>query len=131
MNYHCQSNELETHYLNNDTNDISNWYKYISNNYNFDYKLFVLYFVSEYEAEMAVPGFSKNDLKIQTKGNELIIKSNFNEEKNPSHFKKVFSKHYNISKKLDIKNIKVKLNDGLLHLTFKPSEKIQNISIEN
>lgn len=103
------------------------------NGFDFVYPPFHLYLLNELEAEMAVPGFSKDDLKIQTKGDDkLIIKSNFSENNNSSHFKKPFEKTYKFSQELNINvnAVNVKLENGLLHLTFKPIEEKKDVTIK-
>ncbi len=85
-----------------------------------------------YEVEVAAPGMTKKDFKIELDGNMLTIsseKTNQTEEKDTDkYFQREFSyqsfqRTFNLQKEVvDIENIKAKYESGLLHLLIPKKE---------
>jgi HSP20 family protein len=79
--------------------------------------------------EMAVPGISREDLKIDVVENILTVEA---KPKVKSRFAKELKQSWDISKDIDVDGINAELKNGLLTLVlpkFKPLKKTVNISI--
>jgi HSP20 family protein len=85
-----------------------------------------------YEVEVAAPGMTKNDFKVELEGNSLTIgseKSQQNEEReNEKYFRKEFSyqsfqRTFTLQKEVvDMDKIEAKYENGLLHLMIPKKE---------
>ena len=85
-----------------------------------------------YEVEVAAPGMTKKDFKVELDGNSLTIsseKSNLNEESEDGHYsRKEFSyqsflRTFTLQKEVvDIDGIQAKYENGLLHLLIPKKE---------
>ena len=85
-----------------------------------------------YEVEVAAPGMTKKDFKVELDGNSLTIsseKSNQNEEREDGHYsRKEFSyqsflRTFTLQKEVvDIDRIQAKYENGLLHLLIPKKE---------
>ena len=85
-----------------------------------------------YEVEVAAPGMTKKDFKVELDGNSLTIsseRSNENVEQNDERYsRKEFSyqsflRTFTLQKDvMDIENIKAKYENGLLHLLIPKKE---------
>lgn len=78
--------------------------------------------------EIALPGYSKDEVNVTIEGRTLIIEANI-ESSNETYFKKPFKKMYELNEKIDTDNIEAKLENGLLTLKMIKSEKITKINI--
>ena|SRR5690606_2558512 len=85
-----------------------------------------------YEVEVAAPGMSKSDFKVELDGNMLTISSEKSSERmndeNEKYSRREFSyqsfqRTFNLPKEVvDIENIQAKYEDGLLHLMIPKKE---------
>ena len=85
-----------------------------------------------YEVEVAAPGMTKKDFKVELDGNSLTIrseKSNQNEEKEDERYSRKefsyqsFQRTFNLQKGVvDIDKIQAKYENGLLHLLIPKKE---------
>lgn len=84
-----------------------------------------------YEVEVAAPGMSKKDFKIELDGNALTISSKKTEEvenKEDKYFRKEFSyqsfyRTFNLQKEVvDVEKIKATYSDGVLRLVIPKKE---------
>ena len=84
-----------------------------------------------FEVEVAAPGMSKKDFKIELEGNVLSISSQITEEedkKEEKYFRKEFSyqsfyRTFNLQKEVvDVDKIKATYTDGLLRLSIPKKE---------
>jgi len=91
-------------------------------------------------SEIAVTGFKKEDIKIEIEGQQLLIKVTNNDKEKEECYqyshrglsKRSFEFGYKLSDKLDIDNIKTKLENGLLtiEIPVKESAKLKKRIIE-
>jgi HSP20 family molecular chaperone IbpA len=65
---------------------------------------------THYEAEIAIPGFKKSDIKISA--TQYFLKIDAKNEK------RSFTEKINLANKVDIQNISSKLEDGILTITL-------------
>lgn len=77
------------------------------------------HFDDEYNIELAVPGLSKEDLKILTTKDVITIS---NEKNDTSKFVKSFKKTYRLPKDSDITNISAKVENGICRIII-PKDK--------
>ena len=85
-----------------------------------------------YEVEMAAPGMTKKDFKVQLEGNTLTIsseKATEREDKDEVRYTsrefsyQSFSRTFNLQKEVvDTENIQAKYEDGVLHLLIPKKE---------
>lgn len=85
-----------------------------------------------YEVEVAAPGMTKKDFKVQLDGNMLVISSEKTNEKEPSENERYtsrefsyqsFSRTFNLQKDVvDTENIQARYEDGVLHLVIPKKE---------
>lgn len=85
-----------------------------------------------YEVEVAAPGMTKKDFKVELNGNSLTISSERSHQKEENegerYFSKEFSYHsfqrtFNLQKDVvDIERIEAKYENGLLHLLIPKKE---------
>ena len=85
-----------------------------------------------YEVEVAAPGMTKKDFKVELDGNSLTIsseRSNENVEQNDERYSRKefsyqsFQRTFTLQKDvMDIENIKAKYENGLLHLLIPKKE---------
>ena len=88
-----------------------------------------------YEVEVAAPGMSKSDFKVELDGNMLTISSEKSSERmndeNEKYSRREFSyqsfqRTFNLPKEVvDIENIQAKYEDGLLHLMIPKKEEVR------
>ncbi|MBS1916559.1 MAG: Hsp20/alpha crystallin family protein [Bacteroidetes bacterium] len=88
-----------------------------------------------YEVEVAAPGMSKKDFRVELNGNTLSIsseKSANNEEKNEhTYFRREFSyqsfqRTFELQKEVvDVDKIQAKYENGLLHLLIPKKEEVK------
>ncbi len=88
-----------------------------------------------YEVEVAAPGMTKNDFKVELLGNTLTIsseRSQQNEEKDGERYScrefsyQSFQRTFNLQKDVvDIDKIEAKYENGLLHLLIPKKEEVK------
>ncbi|MGV3632235.1 MAG: Hsp20/alpha crystallin family protein [Bacteroidota bacterium] len=84
----------------------------------------------EFNLEFAVPGFSKNDFKVNVEDNVLTITAEKEEEKNEENkrftrrefFYNSFSRSFTLPENVDPDQIDAKYNDGILKLSVPKKE---------
>jgi len=90
---------------------------------------------SNYELEVFVPSFKKDDIDIKIENNILTISGNKKlekEEKTENYLRKEFSsstftRNFDISKEVDTENIEAEMSDGILKLKLKKNPEISNV----
>jgi HSP20 family protein len=88
---------------------------------------------ADYRVQIAVPGISKDEIKITVKDSILNISYENEKEEEDSYFTSSFKKAYTLPSDVDEKNIKGKVENGILEIIIprtkkKPNER--NIVIE-
>ncbi|ULQ50957.1 Hsp20/alpha crystallin family protein [Flavihumibacter fluvii] len=88
-----------------------------------------------YEVEVAAPGMTKNDFRVQLDGNSLVIsseKTTGKEEKEDTRYVsrefsyQSFSRTFNLQKDVvDTERIQAKYEDGVLHLLIPKMEHVK------
>jgi HSP20 family protein len=87
-----------------------------------------------YEVEVAAPGMTKNDFKLELDGNVLTIRSektNKNEQKEERYFRREFSyqsfeRSFTLQKDVvDVEKIHAKYENGLLLLSIPKKEEVK------
>lgn len=91
------------------------FYQKINTNYSFEKVN------DNYELDIDVPGFKKEDLKIKSEGNSLSVTG--------KNSKREYSNQFILPKHLEVKDVKAKLANGVLKLIF-PTKKDQCNKIE-
>lgn len=78
--------------------------------------------------QIALPGFSKEDINIQVEGRNLIISADIptNEE---TSFRHSFVKTYTLGNNVDVDNIDAKMENGVLTLDMSCAVKTKQITI--
>jgi|APCry1669189665_1035243.scaffolds.fasta_scaffold29381_1 HSP20 family protein len=76
----------------------------------------------DYRVQIAVPGLTKENLKITVKESTLTI-SYDRPEKNASIFVSSFKRHYNVPDDVDEKNITGSVENGVLEVILPKSKK--------
>ena len=77
---------------------------------------------------IALPGFSKNDIKIDVDGDLLVVSSKV-EETDETKFKKSFSRSFRLIKDIDVDTIKASMENGILYITFDKKNVTKEIKI--
>lgn len=70
----------------------------------------------EYRLSVDLPGIKKEELKLEVKGNYLLINGS-SKEKNRS-----YTKHFSLPEKADFEHIEADLKDGILTVNIKKKE---------
>jgi HSP20 family protein len=87
-----------------------------------------------YEVEVAAPGMTKEDFKLELDGNVLTIRSektNRTEQKDEKYFQREFSyesfqRSFTLQKEVvDVEKIRAKYENGLLHLSIPKKEEVK------
>ena len=68
-----------------------------------------------YNVELGLPGFSKEDIKIETSGDSVIISAEIKEE---TYWKKSFKRFFRMPELIDEEDVIAKLEDGILKITL-------------
>lgn len=66
---------------------------------------------------IALPGFSKEDIKIDIDGDLLVVSSEVDSEKE-TKFKKSFKRSFKLVKDVDVDSISATMENGILIITF-------------
>ena len=109
--------------------------KEMTSELNFNPKHNIIENEKDYVIEISVPGYKKEDIKIQTKKMNLIIKSE-KEEKQKLKFltkgfnNQKFEKIFRLSDDVDKDNIKGKLENGILTITIPKTEESFDKDVE-
>ena len=89
----------------------------------------------KYHIEMDIPGYKKEDIKIEAEKDSLVITAEHNEEKNEDNENKKYihrERRYGKYQRsfylqdLDSDNIEASFNDGVLKITIPKKEEEQN-----
>ena len=86
------------------------------------------YEVNENECMFALPGFSKEDLKIEVEGRILSISAEI-DKASENHFRKSFSKRYTLGNYYEIDKISAKMEHGILTLSFGKTTETKKVTI--
>lgn len=78
--------------------------------------------------EVALPGYSKDDVNLTVEGRTLTIEAAI-KDADQSYFKKSFKKMYELPEDVDTDQIKAKLENGLLSLEMAKTEKVTRVNI--
>lgn len=78
--------------------------------------------------EVALPGYSKEDVNVTVEGRTLTIAAEI-AEADQTFFKKTFKKMYELPDDVDADQINAKLENGLLTLTMGKTEKVTKVNI--
>jgi HSP20 family protein len=97
----------------------------------------------DFEVELAVPGFAKEDIHVNMDGSQLIVNAEKKEEKEKeekNYRRKEFSynsfkRSFTIPENVDEKSIQANFKDGVLHiklakLALEDKENVRHISIK-
>jgi HSP20 family protein len=77
---------------------------------------------------IALPGFSKKDIKIDVDGDLLVVSSKV-EEADETKFKKSFTRSFRLIKDIDVDTIKASMENGILYITFERKNVAKEIKI--
>ncbi len=91
-----------------------------------------------YELELAVPGYDKNDFKIDLENNVLTISSSKeekHEEKNKDYSRREFTstsffRSFTLPETVETEKIGAKYENGILHVTLPKVEEVKKIAKE-
>ena len=78
--------------------------------------------------EIALPGFSKEDLNIEVDGRILIISADV-DEKDETRWRHSFHKRFTLPNGVDVEGIEAKLENGVLQLTFGKEVEAKKVTI--
>lgn len=78
--------------------------------------------------EMALPGFSKEDISVEVEGNVLTISAEI-EEKEETKWRHSFSKRFELPSSVDAEQVEAKMENGVLSLKFGKSKEAKKVSI--
>ena len=81
-----------------------------------------------FHVELALPGFSKEDVDLEIDGRTLIISAEI-DEKDETRFKKSFKKMYSLPDSVDPEKIEGSLEHGVLTLTLGKSDLVKKINL--
>jgi HSP20 family molecular chaperone IbpA len=84
--------------------------------------------LNENTLSIALPGFSKKDIKVDVDGDLLIISSTV-ETKDETKFKKSFKRSFRLIKDIDIDSIKASMENGILTISFDKKNITKEIKI--
>jgi len=91
---------------------------------------------NSYKLELSLPGFSKEDIKIELNEGLIFITSEIKETDENNYFKTSFEKKYFLPEDVDIDNIDASMENGILSITLnkikevETSTKVKNIDIK-
>lgn len=85
---------------------------------------------NDYQVMMAVPGYSKEEIKIKVDGNELTISSDKKSAKSENYLRKEFAlgkfeRTFELPKGVVGDNISAGYNNGILTVTIPKKEKVE------
>jgi len=90
-----------------------------------------------YVVECAVPGFKKDDIKVEVVGNSLRVTGTLAEEKKEEmpHFhrrelrRESFARTIDFPQEIDPEKVTASVEDGMLKITLQPAKKIERKTI--
>jgi HSP20 family molecular chaperone IbpA len=84
--------------------------------------------LAENSLSIALPGFSKKDIKIDIDGDLLIVSSTI-DIKDETKFKKSFKRSFRLVKDIDVDSIKASMENGILTITFDKKNVTKEVKI--
>lgn len=84
--------------------------------------------LAENSLSIALPGFSKKDIKIDIDGDLLIVSSTI-DTKDETKFKKSFKRSFRLVKDIDVDSIKASMENGILTITFDKKNVTKEVKI--
>lgn len=78
--------------------------------------------------EMALPGFSKDDINVEVEGRILTVSAEV-EEKEETKWRYSFNKRFELPNNVDPEEVEGKMENGLLSISFGKSKEAKKISI--
>lgn len=84
--------------------------------------------LTENTLSIALPGFSKKDIKIDIDG-DLLVVSSYIDAENETKFKKSFNRSFRLIKDIDIDSIKASMENGILTITFDKKNVTKEVKI--
>ena len=84
--------------------------------------------LNENTLSIALPGFSKKDIKIDVDGDLLIVSSTI-DTKDETKFKKSFKRSFRLVKDIDVDSIKASMENGILTITFDKKNVTKEVKI--
>ena len=78
--------------------------------------------------ELALPGFSKEDLSIEVDGRILSISAEI-DEKEETRLRHSFHKRYTLPNSVNVDSIEAKMENGVLQLSFGKSKEATKVTI--
>ncbi len=84
--------------------------------------------LTENSLSIALPGFSKKDIKIDIDGDLLIVSSTI-DTKDETKFKKSFKRSFRLVKDIDVDSIKASMENGILTITFDKKNVTKEVKI--
>lgn len=84
--------------------------------------------LDENTLSIALPGFSKKDIKIDIDGDLLIVSSSIEKEQE-TKFKKSFKRSFRLIKDIDIDSIKASMENGILTISFDKKNVTKEVKI--
>ncbi len=97
----------------------------------------VLKLENAYELQLSVPGFSKNEIEIEVKENQLFISGKPSDVQENTAIRKEFvkgefQKSFQLPNEVDVENITAECNAGILHINMPllPENKIRKVNIQ-
>jgi len=78
--------------------------------------------------ELALPGFSKEDLNIEVNGRILTISAEI-DQKEETRWKQSFHKRYTLPNSVDSDSVEAKMENGVLQLSFGKSKEAKKVTI--
>jgi len=91
---------------------------------------------NSYGLELSLPGFSKEDVKIELNDGLISISSEVEKSDENNFFKSSFEKKYYLPEDVDIENIEASMKNGILSITLNKikeveiTTKVKNIDIK-
>lgn len=90
-----------------------------------------------YMIECAVPGYKKDDVKVEARGDQVVISGSYsqeqNEEKNQYHRRELrqgsFTRTVVLPQEVDPDRVTAKLEDGMLKIELHPTKAIKSKTI--
>lgn len=91
----------------------------------------------KYVAELAVPGYSTNDVNVEVNGHVLTVSGKYNEttEKNEAKYHRreirrgAFTRSISVPQELDPNSVSAKIDRGILTIVASPAKPIENKKI--
>ena len=91
----------------------------------------------QYTLECAVPGYKKDDIKVEARGDQVVISGSYAhekaEEKNHYHYREMrkgsFIRAVSLPQEVDPDQVAAKLENGMLTITLHPTKAIRSKTI--